>query len=72
MITIDPKVCTGCQACMDVCPCDVIRFHAKREVAYPAYSRECWYCGACVEQCPVDAIALTFQAFRTPPVTDQP
>lgn len=57
MIRIDEKRCTGCGACVEVCPAGAIRLvegatrsHAKIDEA------RCRECEACVEVCPEQAI----------------
>lgn len=57
MVTIDSKRCTGCGACVEVCPVGAIWLikgptgtHAEIDEA------KCRQCGACVEACPERAI----------------
>lgn len=56
LITIDEDKCTGCGACVDVCP--VSHLEMKEGVAVTNDS-ECMGCESCVEICPVEAITLT-------------
>ena len=51
---VDVDKCTGCSACVDVCPVNVIKIEGNKAVI----SDECIGCGACVSACPVDAIAI--------------
>ena len=55
-VNIEEKICTGCGACVDSCPTDVIRMHAsKARVTYP---EDCQGCFLCEFDCPVDAIMV--------------
>lgn len=49
------KLCTGCGACMNVCPVNAITMQTDREgFAYPEVQEErCIDCGLCEKQCPV-------------------
>ncbi len=52
-VEIDPKVCNGCNTCVDICVMDV--FAASDERGKPPivmYPEECWLEGCCVEMCP--------------------
>ena len=53
-INIDEKLCTGCGACRDSCPTDVIRMKASK--AYVEYGEDCQGGFLCEFDCPVDAI----------------
>ncbi len=55
---VDPKRCTGCGTCVDVCPRDVYELQSgngalRSQVARPD---QCELCTACVKQCPAGAI----------------
>ena len=52
-IAIDEDLCSGCNACADVCRSDVM-IHSLEEGAPPlvVYPDECWFCGCCVDACP--------------------
>jgi nitroreductase/NAD-dependent dihydropyrimidine dehydrogenase PreA subunit len=53
-ISVDPKTCVRCGACVALCTADVF---ALTETGAEAVSPEtCWRCGHCVAACPVDAI----------------
>ncbi len=53
-VTIGERLCTGCGACVDSCPTDVIRMAGgKARVTYP---EDCQGCFLCEIDCPVDAI----------------
>jgi NAD-dependent dihydropyrimidine dehydrogenase PreA subunit len=53
-VRIDERVCTGCGACVDSCPTDVIRM--KDSKARVVYGEDCQGCFMCEFDCPVDAI----------------
>jgi len=55
---IDPKLCIGCNVCVDVCPLDVIRLDPASKKAYIKYLRECQSCFLCEVECPEDAIEV--------------
>ena len=54
---IDPRLCSGCLACINVCPYGAISFNAEDNVAEvnPAL---CKGCGACAAACPSEAPIL--------------
>jgi heterodisulfide reductase subunit A len=54
---IDPRLCSGCLACINVCPYGAISFNEKQKVAEvnPAL---CKGCGACAAACPSEAPVL--------------
>ncbi len=56
---IDQELCTGCDACVDECPMDVIRFDDKKKKAYIAYGLDCGVCFLCTNACPAEAIKVT-------------
>ena len=53
-VKIDVNVCTGCGACVDSCPTDVIRM--KDLKAHVMYAEDCQGCFMCEFDCPVEAI----------------
>ena len=56
-IYIDPKTCTGCGECMDVCPAECIEGKAKYIHMIDEF--ECTKCGKCIEACAEDAVIQT-------------
>ena len=53
-VKIDKEKCTGCSACVDVCPVNAIKIKNDKAIV----SDECVECSACVNECPNEAIAL--------------
>jgi len=53
-VKIDKEKCTGCNACVDVCPVNAIKIKNDKAVV----SDKCVECGACINQCLNEAIAL--------------
>lgn len=54
-VTIDKEKCTGCGACVDICPVDALKLEGDKTVVDP---ETCIDCGSCVDECPVEAITL--------------
>lgn len=52
-VKINKEKCTGCGACVDICPVQAIKIENKKAVV----SEECVDCGACLPQCSVEAIS---------------
>ncbi|MBD3378965.1 MAG: 4Fe-4S dicluster domain-containing protein [Candidatus Omnitrophica bacterium] len=52
-VSIDKEKCTGCSACVEVCPVNAISMENGKAVVSDA----CIDCGACIAQCPVEAIS---------------
>lgn len=49
----DKKKCTGCQACMNICPTGAISFHEdEKGFLYPDVGEKCVGCNACKKVCP--------------------
>ncbi len=54
---VDQDLCTGCQACEDICPMDAIEMDEANTVATVDIDR-CIGCGLCVTVCEFEAMAL--------------
>jgi heterodisulfide reductase subunit A len=54
---IDERICSGCQACLEVCPYHAIEYDAEKNVCR-VNKTLCKACGACVAACFSDAISL--------------
>jgi len=52
--SIDAEACTGCRACVRVCPTGAIT--GERKEAHVIDSELCIKCGACYEKCRFDAV----------------
>jgi len=56
--TLDEELCTGCNICLDVCPCDVFRPVPERRLVRITYRDDCQTCFTCELDCPEDAISV--------------
>jgi heterodisulfide reductase subunit A len=54
---IDPDLCSGCLACIQVCPYNAISFNEEKKVA-EVNDALCKGCGACAATCPSEAPVL--------------
>ena len=54
-VTIDEEKCTGCGACVEVCPVEALKLVDDKAKVDPDV---CIDCGTCVDECPVGAISL--------------
>ncbi|BCR06582.1 4Fe-4S ferredoxin [Desulfuromonas versatilis] len=54
-IVVDPQTCTGCGACIEVCPAAAISLEQNVAVIDPL---RCDLDGICIPACPVDAISF--------------
>jgi len=50
---IDTELCTGCGACVDICPMYAISVHEDKACVD---ADKCSGCGVCEEECPMGAI----------------
>jgi ferredoxin len=58
MFKIDCEKCTGCENCIDVCPCGAIHKDETEDKCVIDFEL-CADCGACQSECPFDAIDET-------------
>jgi heterodisulfide reductase subunit A-like polyferredoxin len=54
---IDKDTCTGCGACLEVCPPLAIDLEDQKAVIEVEFCEECGFCAA---ECPADAIAIPY------------
>jgi NAD-dependent dihydropyrimidine dehydrogenase PreA subunit len=67
IVEIKPSLCTGCGACVEICPLDVLRL--SEEVApVIAYQEDCQSCYLCTFYCPGGAIVVTPDRGRPSPL----
>ncbi len=61
-VVIDPKLCKGCNLCIEACRTDVLLPNLEKgKPPVVVYPDECWFCGDCVQNCPVPgAIRMDF------------
>jgi len=52
---VDKSLCTGCEACVEACPTEVISMVDGKALVN---AEECIDCEACVDACPEDAISM--------------
>ena len=53
-VQIDEEKCTGCGACVEVCPVEALKVEDDKATV----SEECVECGACIDECPNEALSL--------------
>ncbi len=53
--TVDPGLCTGCGACVNMCPTGAI---SLRDNIAHVDAQRCTGCGICEDECPVGAISM--------------
>jgi heterodisulfide reductase subunit A len=54
---IDPNICAGCQACIDLCPYSAIEYDERRRVSV-INEALCKGCGSCAGHCPSGAAQI--------------
>lgn len=52
---VNPKLCTGCEDCVEVCPSQGITMVNGIAVIH---EKLCEECGICVDECPEGAISI--------------
>ncbi len=66
-IEITTVGCTGCGACVDSCPTDVIRMDEATRKAQGVYADDCQGCFLCQFDCPVHVIRVVTTRWFTGP-----
>jgi ferredoxin len=54
---IDETTCTGCGACVEVCPPKALVMRREKALLEEEFCEECGFCAA---ECPADAIRIVF------------
>ena len=54
-VIVDKKLCTGCKACLGLCPTDAISIKNGTASVVPLF---CMGCGFCVEGCGEEALRI--------------
>ena len=52
---VDNSKCTGCGACIEICPVNAVKLENKKAIVDKG---ECAECGVCINECPNEAISL--------------
>ena len=52
---IDVKKCTGCGACIEICPTKALGLKNDKAIVE---QNTCIDCGLCEDECPVEALSL--------------
>lgn len=55
MYTVDNDICTGCGACVEICPAEAIQCEEGVAVID---DEQCIYCGVCERECPSGAVLV--------------
>ncbi len=56
--TIDREICTGCGACLSICPDRILAADTSGKALVNGDS--CMQCGHCYAVCPVEAVSVPF------------
>jgi len=52
-VLFNPKICNGCNNCVETCQIDVFIPHPQEgKPPIILHPEECWYCGCCATDCP--------------------
>jgi Fe-S-cluster-containing hydrogenase component 2 len=54
-LVLDARLCTGCDACVEVCPTGAV---SRRNGGYVVSKDLCTGCGACAEACPQQVVRI--------------
>lgn len=64
--SINDDRCTGCEACVTVCPTDVLALSTNKSRA--VRFEDCIQCEQCVTACPTTALVMHYQGTEPPPI----
>ncbi len=64
--SINDDRCTGCDACVLVCPTDVLEL--RRNKSFVARFPDCIQCEQCAQVCPTNALVMHYEGTPAPPV----
>jgi NAD-dependent dihydropyrimidine dehydrogenase PreA subunit len=65
-VAVDWDICTGCGACLEVCPVELYEWRdtpshpTSAKKAFPAKESDCNQCFQCDKQCPAQALRVIF------------
>ena len=59
VVTIDKELCTGCSACVDICPKKILYIDKKLNICQVTDEAKCDKFRGCEKVCPVEAIKIT-------------
>lgn len=64
--SINDDRCTGCDACVTVCPTDVLELRNNK--SHVARFGDCIQCEQCVSACPTTALVMHYEGTKPPPI----
>jgi thioredoxin reductase/NAD-dependent dihydropyrimidine dehydrogenase PreA subunit len=64
--SINDDRCTGCEACIDVCPTDVLELKGTKSRV--ARMSDCIQCEQCVSACPTTALVMHYEGTKPPAI----
>ncbi len=59
-IRVDPQKCTGCGACVVICPMDLWKMREGRACLAEDYRSKCMECGSCFIACEYAALDFSY------------